>query len=347
MDRIGKKKYILIMSFIGVTLAVYIAFKYILPVVAPFVIAVLFAIMIRKPVCFLEKKLKLKPIIATMLVVSLISLVLILGTGYVFGMIIKEIRLFVSNYDIYQESVNGTICEVCEKFDKSMGFKSGSSEKYVTLYLDKGTRAIEEKVVPMVVEKSLGIIVWIVTGIGILVIIFISTVLISKDMEDIVNKINESKFTNEFQFIKRSLSGVGGIYLKTQGIIMLVTALVCVIGFLIIKSPYGLILGLLTGLLDALPIFGAGTVLIPFSLYYVFVGDYFKAAVIFTMYCICYFARQYLEPKLMGGKLGVSAIMMLLSTYVGFVLFSVGGFILGPIGYILIKDIMREISTNL
>ena len=76
-------------------------------------------------------------------------------------------------------------------------------------------------------------------------------------------------------------------------------------------------------------------------------GKYPQAAGIFVIYLVCYYVRQFLEPKLMGNNLGVSPILMLISLYLGLVLFGITGVITGPIGVILIREISQRAIKNL
>ena len=52
------------------------------------------------------------------------------------------------------------------------------------------------------------------------------------------------------------------VYFRVQLIIMSINIVVCSTAFLMIGNPYAILLGVLTGIIDALPRFGTGTVLI-------------------------------------------------------------------------------------
>ena len=58
------------------------------------------------------------------------------------------------------------------------------------------------------------------------------------------------------------------------------------------------------------------------------------------IYLICYFTREFLEPRLMGKQIGISELEMIISMYIGIKLFGLMGVLLGPVGYLLIEDIM-------
>ena len=61
---------------------------------------------------------------------------------------------------------------------------------------------------------------------------------------------------------------------------------------------------------------------------------------------ICSLNRQLIEPRLLGQKLGMSTLLTLFMMYIGYQLFGIPGFILGPIGYILGKEIYHAIKAS-
>ena len=107
------------------------------------------------------------------------------------------------------------------------------------------------------------------------------------------------------------------------------------------KNPYYILAGIGIGLLDALPIFGTGTVFIPWVIIALFQGQVGTALTLMAIYLICYFLREIMEARMMGNKVGLSALETLVSMYVGLKLFGVLGFILGPVGLLLIEDFVN------
>ena len=64
------------------------------------------------------------------------------------------------------------------------------------------------------------------------------------------------------------------------------------------------------------------------------------------MFFICQVLREFLEPKLLGGKLGIRPVTMMLAIYAGVKLFGVAGVFLGPIGLLFIRGIMEQIGGS-
>ena len=92
----------------------------------------------------------------------------------------------------------------------------------------------------------------------------------------------------------------------------------------------------------ALPIFGTGTALVPWSLFLLFKREWGHALILFGLYLLCYFLREFTEAHLMGKKMGLSPLETLAAIYVGLQLFGLFGFLLGPIGLLIIKDFVEE-----
>ena len=72
-------------------------------------------------------------------------------------------------------------------------------------------------------------------------------------------------------------------------------------------NPYALLLGVLIGIIDALPVLGTGTVFIPWCIILFVMGKYSSAVAILVIYLVAYYTRELLEPKLMGAGFGASS----------------------------------------
>ena len=86
-------------------------------------------------------------------------------------------------------------------------------------------------------------------------------------------------------------------YFRSQLLIMAMVAIICVIGLVLIKNQYALLLGLGIALLDALPVIGSGMILIPWSIMMLFDGNIYAAAILITTYLICQIIREVLNQN--------------------------------------------------
>lgn len=119
----------------------------------------------------------------------------------------------------------------------------------------------------------------------------------------------------------------------------------CCIGLWLLGSPYFLVLGIAIGLTDALPFIGTGTLLIPIAAVLLFQKSYALAAGYGVLFLLTYLTREFLEPKLIGNKLGIYPIVMAAVVYAGLYLYGPGGVLLGPVSLLLILEIEKEFGA--
>ena len=84
-------------------------------------------------------------------------------------------------------------------------------------------------------------------------------------------------------------------------------------------------------LVDAFPILGTGTVLVPWSLISFLQGDSMMAFGLLALYSAATITRTILEPRLVGKQLGLDPLITLIALYAGFKLFGLPGMIFAPI----------------
>ncbi len=126
-------------------------------------------------------------------------------------------------------------------------------------------------------------------------------------------------------------------YLKAQLVLVCVTFVELVIGFSVmnligagnIKMVFLIALGI--AVLDAFPVFGTGTVLIPWAVIKIIAGDFLFAIALLIQYVVCLCVRQFIEPKIVGESLGLHPLITLFSMFLGLHVIGIGGMILFPI----------------
>ena len=112
-------------------------------------------------------------------------------------------------------------------------------------------------------KHSVPVITWCVMAVAGLVVCFIGTIYAAAGIEKYRSWRENTIFKDEVGAVHVGLRNLINVYFKVQLIIMSINIVVCSTAFLMIGNPYAILLGVLTGIIDALPIFGTGTVLIP------------------------------------------------------------------------------------
>lgn len=141
---------------------------------------------------------------------------------------------------------------------------------------------------------------------------------------------------------KKRLRGSLVRYIRAYLLLMLVTFVEMLVGFLIIGIDYAVLLAFLVALLDALPLIGVGTVLLPMALYNFFVGKGGVAIGLAVLFVIHTVLRQALEPKIVGKNLGIHPIVSLFLLYVGYAALGALGILLVPLVSVLINAILNK-----
>lgn len=127
-------------------------------------------------------------------------------------------------------------------------------------------------------------------------------------------------------------------WLKAQLKLIGITFLLLTMGLMVLGVSYPLLFGGLIALIDALPVFGTGTVLIPWGLISFLRRDVRRGVGLLLLYGAAYLCRTILEPRLVGQQMGLHPLLTLLALYAGYRLLGVAGMLLFPIGAILLKE---------
>ena len=126
--------------------------------------------------------------------------------------------------------------------------------------------------------------------------------------------------------------GIGFIGLGQQAMNLLA-------GFLLMGQRYALLLAAVTALVDALPVFGTGTVLLPWAAACLLLGQAPRAVALAALYAVISAVRSFLEPKVMAAQAGLPPLAALAAMYAGFRAFGVAGMILLPVALLFVKQL--------
>ena len=127
-------------------------------------------------------------------------------------------------------------------------------------------------------------------------------------------------------------------WLRAEALLILTTFVILLTGFLWMGLDYALLAAVFTALVDALPVLGTGTVLIPWAAGCFLLGDTGRGLGLLALYGTGLLVRSLLEPRLLAGQVGLPPITALLAMYLGFHFFGVGGMILLPVLLLLVKQ---------
>lgn len=331
----------LFIKLVIIVFSVYLGFRFILPLILPFAIAYILAWIVWPATEFLYKRVRIPRIIGGSASLLLLILFISIGMFYLGNLLIKQTINFVRNIPAYLSILAGKLDSICSSCDELLGLAAGSARTIVDDNMLKIVDKVKTDIIPGVTARTLYFTVRVVGFVGILLIIFISAVLIIKEIPELRLKYKNTNIYKDITKVTSKLADAGVAYLKSQLLIMVLVAICIVTGLVLIGNNYALLLGLGIALLDALPVIGSGMILIPWSIIMLINGNIYAAAILITAYLICQIIREVIEPKLIGNRIGIKPLYTLISMYIGLKLFGFAGFILGPIGLIIIKTVIN------
>lgn len=131
-------------------------------------------------------------------------------------------------------------------------------------------------------------------------------------------------------------------YLRSYLILMGITFSIVTFGLVILRVDYALALSLLIALLDALPVIGVGTVLVPWGLISLMMGSTYLGVGLLILFAVNTVVRQLIEPKIIGDSLGIHPILSLVLLYVLYRLFSLWGLLLLPVFTVILQVVLKK-----
>ncbi len=130
-----------------------------------------------------------------------------------------------------------------------------------------------------------------------------------------------------------------GKWLRAEAILIVLTFVELWLGLNLLGQPYALLLSVLIALIDALPVLGTGSVLIPWGLVLLLLGRRPRGIAILLLYGVITVVRNILEPKLMASSVGLPPLPALVAMYVGWCTLGVGGMLLFPLVLLFAKQL--------
>ena len=336
----GNVKRILLQT--GTVLGVYAALRYLLPVTVPFLLGWLLAAMILPAARALEKKFRWKRSVTGGIMILLLTAALCYLLYLLGGLLLKQVGGLFSQLGVWKSQAGELLDHCCGFVEKYLGISAADTRSFFLYEIGQFQEQLQNKMRPAVFHYLFSTVKGAVALVSGAVIVIVVGLLLVKDLDELREKVRRVPFLARIRLVSANICRAGGRYLKAQVIIMGVVAVLCALGFWLLGDPWFLLLGLAVGLLDALPFIGTGTILVPWAVILLIQGNYGSALGHFLLFVITDLTRELLEPKLVGDSLGLHPLLMLASVYLGFFVYGIPGFLLGPLSVMIIRGIWQE-----
>lgn len=310
---------------------------------SPFLLAALVAISIEPANVFLMRRLKLNRITASTMTCT-IFLLLILLMVYIVGLqVYTQLVEYWKNAPSYFASANDfikqTIIQAEGAFDRLQPDMANSLQQFLnnlTSYVESIVNTVSSSFLTLAKGIPDMFIFFIVFCVAVYLFSF-SLDTMRYSILSFFEEKSQSQINEVIHSLKRSIFG----FLSAQLILSVSTYIVTLLGLLILGVSFPLAVALLVTIVDLLPILGVGSVLIPWAIYQMIVGNTYMAIGLVILFIVITVWRRVLEPKIIGDAVGIGALPALVSMYIGFKLVGVIGFFIGPL-VIIIYLAMRK-----
>lgn len=311
----------------------------------PFILAFIVAAIANPVAKLLRNKLKFPKILAT--AVSLLFILSVLSgiVSMAVNRLITELTHLVQNIPDFTEFVTDHYYELSRKweiFHKSISPEFSAYATQFTQNLTKSLTDLLATLTRLTINSATNIASRIPSILLMTVAFILACIFITNDYDKIKHSIllQFPKSAHEkITMLKNYASTAFRKYLKGMLIIMFVTFSELLLGMLILNVEYAFTFALIIAFVDILPIFGTGTILIPWGIVSLIFGDYRLGFGLLILYAVITIIRQFIEPKIISSSLGTYPLITLIAIYVGYKLFGIAGMILMPVMVLIIVSL--------
>lgn len=364
--------------FAAIIAIAYFIIRYALGVFMPLFIALIVGAILQKPKNFLIRKTPLKKGAASAICV-LVTLIIIAALVSVIGVkVADEIKGFI-NYitamlgdlenavskietwlvniasslpDFLRKTVTESVTDLFSKIRESIsGQASGSESDLTKQIMNTLAGNFNMSWIKTPINGVISTATKLPSVFVSVIITLVASCFVTSDFHEIsafiMNQFPEERrndFARAKTLLRTSLGKMAKAYLQIMGI----TCAEMIVGLFVLKlvgvfkSNYIVLIAIVTAIIDIVPVLGTGTVLIPWALYSLIVGDYGMAIGLIIIYACISVIRQIIEPKMVAGQLGLSPVITIFAMYIGLKMFGVLGMLLIPLLVIMIKLLNDE-----
>ncbi len=349
-----RRKFIInVVYFAMIAVLVYLAFKYVLAVLMPFVLAFIIAAVLRPVVKFIKKHMKFKLRLASTIVIvlfyctvgALLCLCVIRVTMALIGMMETLPEYYKNTLMPSVESLLSTIQEKLHIIDPDISLEINTVMAWLAGRLQEMTK---------IVDTAFSFITSIPSVLVSVLITIIATFFISADYEHI-GKWCIAQFPERTQHsiieIKTYITTILLKYIRSYALILLITFTELFVSLSVADLIFPTLIGsigkcalisCLIAIFDILPIVGTGTILIPWGIISLIQGQYGIGICLLVIYVMITVIRQVIEPKIVGKQVGLHPVATLMAMVSGTAMFGIIGLFGFPIALALLTDLNRR-----
>ncbi len=311
----------------------------------PFLVSFVLALLFEPLIKFLMKRLKWTRRTSSVIVIvfSLILIIGIIGWGAV--ALFNESNNLLKNSGVYYEKIQ----DVINNIFNNKSFLDKLPVEIVSS-IENAQAGFVSSITTLISNIVTGIKNWILKVPNLIMSIFFTIISLYFMCTDKIYMIDQLEhhlpdlWTKKLTIYTHKITKKLGHYIKAEASLILISFIISLIGLTIYKIiglniGFPLLISLGIAFVDALPILGSGSVMIPWAIIEAINGDLRLGILIVVLWIIMMIVRNMLEPKLVSKNIGIHPVFTLIAMFTGYKLIGFMGMIIGPILLIVLKEI--------
>lgn len=330
-----KRNFIIALSIIFTILI----FIYIIPVAIPIILALLTAMVIDPLVKLVEKKFKWDRKIAVISVFIFILAILSSVLYYTVTRLIGKIIDFTKAAPGHFNTLSGMWIDMQNKlFQYTAGLPKEVIDS-IQIGFKNVFDSIRIAILDLLSYEQITSILTDVPNFLVSLIVFIIALFLFMlelpELKKSLFKYFTQSTAGKVRFMVTKLNSIVFGFVKAQLLVSMIIFAVTLVGLLLIKPEYAIVMSVVIWIIDIIPILGSIIILAPWSLYYFISGDVATGTQLAILAIILLVIRRTVEPKIMGSQIGLKPLPTLIAMFIGLKLIGFLGFFIGPIVVIL------------
>ena len=346
----AKKNFVINTAFYAIILAgAILGYKYILPIMVPFIIGFCVASVVQIPLNRLPEKLRgYRKAMSTLFCIAAYAIVVALLILVGAKLVTEVVNLAKALPDLFQSHMYPFLMYVAEQVVAVLAPLDPSLADWI---IDMGKNAVSS-LASFATDLSASVVALVATGaVGIpsvivsIIITVVSSFYMAADYRlilDFLKKLMPEKHRGNIIRIARYAETAVLVYIKSYSLLFVVTFLELWLGLSILNIPYAMGIALGIAIFDLMPVLGTGGVLLPWAVIALIMGNYFIAIGVFVLYLVITAVRNALEPRIVGNQIGLHPLATLIAMILGLKLMGLVGMMLFPITLVAVTNLKKQ-----
>lgn len=335
-DRLIKAAY-----WLFILLAVYVTIQYLLALVLPFLVAAVIAELTRKPIDRLSRHKRIPRRIASFSVVTL-ALLAFLGLllCVVYGLyaaaqaIIERLPQWLPLLEEGANRLKGIAQALPASLPDSLAAQIADAPAEIV-------QSILKKLTSFLAQTA-GCLPAVLLTVGVSVI---ASYIVSADYHKLAHFLRDMlspQTLHKLRTVRDVVLRKSRLLVRGYGILCLITFVELLIGLLLLGIPKAALIAAIVAAVDILPVFGTGTVLIPWAVFTLLQGNLPLGIGLAALYAVISVVRNFIEPHIIGAQIKLSPLIVLVCLFIGYRLFGIWGLLLSPFAASILKELVKQ-----